>query len=58
MTRDDTWSVVGPDGRPVEVRSYGEPDAALGAPALDPHSVADVELFGRAIRQWVAEATA
>ena len=49
QSEDGTWSVVGPDGWPVEIRSYGEVAPAtamtLGVPTIDvdPHSVIDTE---------------
>ncbi|WP_157172409.1 hypothetical protein [Nocardia pneumoniae] len=39
---DGTWSVVGPDGWPVEIRSYGELQdmtRALGMPTIDAEAI-------------------
>ncbi|MEU2013133.1 hypothetical protein [Nocardia sp. NPDC019302] len=51
QSMDGTWSVVGPDGWPVEIRSYGDLETTpatqkLGVPTIDvaPHSVTDTEV--------------
>ncbi|WP_157128976.1 hypothetical protein [Nocardia amamiensis] len=42
QSNDGTWSVVGPDGWPIEIRSYDKPEdmtRALGVPTIDVEAV-------------------